>query len=503
MLKDSTISRDIVAANGHLLTHITAASTYTAAPTLPIQGFFVKGEGGRGYDALEATFFFGPAADATTVLTVKPWFFVPSFDPLGVGGAWLSGKTLSNITLPTGGTDINASVRRINAIPVAATRMYVQFLNIIGTNPVTAYCTVYGIEGMVADVAVDDVAVEVELGDVISSFADATHFVPGDFTAAFATANTVLCAGAPFGVIDEANCRVVYLLYRHAGGAWSAPFVNGIAGVSLTAAANVITLTGGGAPFLAGDEFWVGVQQRLAGSTTPGAGTGGGPYLYISPQDFTAAFLAPTQLTLTNLPYAPVIEQFVEVVVATLAGEDVHYTPENYAFAWAPGAPGTGVLTVTGAAFAAGDLGYRAILVGPDKSYDKPTDTTQVYVTNAIPAYQGFATVANVTNGVDGTFDYYVSAANFNLATLQLTLNGGSGTVRVSLFVSVQQDGTLPAACAYQDVTNTLFGYAAAGASTMWFIDEPITASYWRVRVVAATGGANDADWTILIAQSA
>lgn len=233
-----------------------------------------------------------------------------------------------------------------------------------------------------------------------------------------------------------------------------------------------------------------------------GAGAaGGGPYLYLSPQDFTAAFLAPTQLDLTNLTFAPVIEQFLEVVVIQNTGVAVSYNPNTNAFTWVPGAPGTGVLTVAGAVFAGTDQAYRVVLVGPDKCRDAPTDTFQTYVTNAIPAYQNYQTVANVALGLDGTYDYYLDAQNFDLAVFQLILNGGSGTIRVSLAVSAINDGTLPAACAYQDVTNALFGYAAAGASTLWSIDQPLPVKYLRIRVVAATG-ANDASWAIYAAQS-
>jgi hypothetical protein len=323
MLKDNAISRDIVTANGTQITHLVAGGTYSPAPTLLTQGFFLKGAGGRNYDAYEVVFSFDATADATTMATVRPYFLVPSHDPGLAGGTWLSGKFMEQISVSAAGTDVMAPVRRINSVPTAATKMYLQVVAIVGTAPVALYATVYGLEGNVATVTGEDIEVTLDAGDIeigavelkdhttddrahvkdanvvpavadhvlvtqiqstdglvtpsgaastapiwvdlahapVSAFTDATHTAPTDFTATFLSNVTLTCAGAPF-TIEDASCRVVFILFKPAAGSWSSPLINGANSVSITAAANVITVTGAGTPFAAGDTYWVGVQYQ-------------------------------------------------------------------------------------------------------------------------------------------------------------------------------------------------------------------------------------------------
>jgi hypothetical protein len=163
-LESKVISRN--AAGNVVLNHIVAAATYTAAPVAVTDGFFIHAEGGRGYDALEATYSF-LGGDGTTMATVRPWFFVPQHDPAGAGGTWLSAPTMEQIPLGTAGTDIMAPVRRINGKPVAATRMYLQVVAIAGTAPTNLYMVAYGISGTVADVSLTDIEVDIEPGSAV------------------------------------------------------------------------------------------------------------------------------------------------------------------------------------------------------------------------------------------------------------------------------------------------------------------------------------------------
>jgi hypothetical protein len=110
-----------------------------------------------------------------------------------------------------------------------------------------------------------------------------------------------------------------------------------------------------------------------------------------------------------------------------------------------------------------------------------------------------FVYVAAVVNGIDGPYDYYIDRKAGHHATgLQFILNGGSGNVTCTVQATMQDDGTAPAACQYQDVTLPLTGLAAVVASGTYFNEDLLAvARYVRVHVVAATGGANDADWDI------
>ena len=110
--------------------------------------------------------------------------------------------------------------------------------------------------------------------------------------------------------------------------------------------------------------------------------------------------------------------------------------------------------------------------------------------------YQG-ETLADETNGTDGTYYYYLDWASYRYGGLQFVLNGGSGSVTVTVEATLQDDGTDPASCSYEDVTNDLFGVASFTASDMAIISNPVPFKYLRIKVVASTGGANDADWTV------
>lgn len=110
-------------------------------------------------------------------------------------------------------------------------------------------------------------------------------------------------------------------------------------------------------------------------------------------------------------------------------------------------------------------------------------------------------TVAAVTNGTDGTYTYYVDLATFRKGAIQLLLDGGSGSVTVTVEGSCQDDGTAPSSCTYVDITNALFGAATFTASNILFDKEGFFAGlkYLKIKVVADTTGANNADWTIFV----
>jgi len=131
--------------------------------------------------------------------------------------------------------------------------------------------------------------------------------------------------------------------------------------------------------------------------------------------------------------------------------------------------------------------------------YINSTESIQTTLLN--PNYEQFAgsKPADVTNGTDGTYEYYIDRASFRKLGLQLTLDGGSGTVTVKVYGTKQDDGTSASSCAYQDIGNDVFG------STSWTTDAMLDDTsgatglykYLKIEVVASTGGSNDADWTI------
>jgi hypothetical protein len=110
-----------------------------------------------------------------------------------------------------------------------------------------------------------------------------------------------------------------------------------------------------------------------------------------------------------------------------------------------------------------------------------------------------FVNVASRKNAPDNTYDYYIDRrAGHRASGFQFQLDPGSGTVTCTIAATMQDDGTAPAACTYTDVTTALVGAATITASRVVFNENLLgIARYIRIRVVAATGGANDADWEI------
>jgi hypothetical protein len=322
--------------------------------------------------------------------------------------------------------------------------------------------------------------------------AQATHVTPANFTAAFNSNVSVLCAGSSF-VIDEANCRVVYLFYRPvASGIWSAPLINGINGVSLVAAANVITVSGAGTPFVAGDEYWIGVQQRPASGGGGGA-AGGGDSLYIAPQDFTVTRTSATQLTLTGLSYTPTLAQFVSVYYVDVLGVSKSLSPSTNAFAWDPV---TGVLTVTGATFAATD-DYLVMIFGPDKSYSQAANAKRMYEIDPLDgkvaedsAYDStnLAATTNVPSD-DGLLMY-----GFRDFSVTGKMIDADATITVKVYGTNDED-PVPAnrdwtqLYGYRSDTNTIVNVITCASTTTTFSWDFDNLNYKYVRIELNPGG--------------
>lgn len=346
MLTKTVVSRDVVAPHPGLLNHIVAGSTYSAAPTVATDGFKIRNRAGRGYDAYEFTYSYN-GGGADTAASVRPWFYVPDHAPGGTP-VWLAGRLMENLQVPVSVTDIAAPVRRINSVPVGASRMYLQVVAIAGIAPTNLYMTAFGISGNVATVDIGDIQVE----------------------------------------------------------------------------SPVYTVTAGGA-----------------------ADSADATITYYSPQDFTAVYTSGTTLTLSGIPFVPVIEQFVEVAKYDSSGNATVYTPSDPAYQFAFNS-GTGVLTITGAAFAAGDLGYRVMIYGPDKAYDSAGDQALGWRTNPDRlAYDG-AAVQLITSAQNLTASWAdlgneVAMGGYNMIAVWVTLDiNDSVNARVRVLAKHESGGT-------------------------------------------------------------
>lgn len=83
-----------------------------------------------------------------------------------------------------------------------------------------------------------------------------THVTPNDGTAVYLSAVSLTVA-FPAVVVDDANCTVLFVMYKH-GGVWRS-LKQGQQGIAIVAAANVVTVNGAGSVFTNGDSFHVGL----------------------------------------------------------------------------------------------------------------------------------------------------------------------------------------------------------------------------------------------------
>jgi len=121
-----------------------------------------------------------------------------------------------------------------------------------------------GTDGDYASMQVD--ALGAQYVNSLLSLLNVTHRSPVDGTVAYTSTTTITCSSFPFTVAD-ANCSVAYILYRPTGGQWQSPIINGQGGVSITSAANVITVAGYGTPFASADAYIVGIEEQDKGYT--------------------------------------------------------------------------------------------------------------------------------------------------------------------------------------------------------------------------------------------
>lgn len=108
--------------------------------------------------------------------------------------------------------------------------------------------------------------------------------------------------------------------------------------------------------------------------------------------------------------------------------------------------------------------------------------------------------LSNVTNGTDGTYYYGINPQGTKINSIQGVLSGGSGTCTVTI------EGTLfttLASATFEDITLRTFSVASWTASFSAIDDAGKLRGYKyiRIKVVAATGGANDADWSLRLTQ--
>ena len=241
---------------------------------------------------------------------------------------------------------------------------------------------------------------------------------------------------------------------------------------------------------------------RIVGDTATTAGglsqASGTAVYYAKPSgangEAVSAYASATTLTVTGLPFTlsqydiESVEQIPTSGTSTLFSDKADFS-----------VTGT-TLTVTGAAFAATDE-FIVKLVGPTKAYTSATTSNRIEEIDPISQHYVGETLIDETNITTNTTTYaYIDMAGVRFLGIQGETSGTTPTdvLTVTLEATCQDDGTAPASCAYQDITNAYTG-SASFVDTDFFAEfDTVSAfKYVRVKYVTSNDAGGDADLVV------
>jgi hypothetical protein len=132
------------------------------------------------------------------------------------------------------------------------------------------------------------------------------------------------------------------------------------------------------------------------------------------------------------------------------------------------------------------------------------TTSCRVQEINPLSEVYTPATLMDETNYNDAgpsVVSTYSDMDGFTRPSWQYDINQGTGTIQLEILASWQNDGTAPAACAYENMTLALTGMAAiVGTGTGVIADNAGVlegAKYVETRITVNTDPADDGDFTI------
>lgn len=138
--------------------------------------------------------------------------------------------------------------------------------------------------------------------------------------------------------------------------------------------------------------------------------------------------------------------------------------------------------------------------------YDEAAGVMPTAEGNPISDHHSEDIIAAATSQTDGTTYYYVDMDGYRKLGIQIeNTDGTAGDNTYTVEASLQDDGTAPASCAYQDITQygcdcmTAANAASFTADAILQTNDAAQAfKYIRVKVVRANDGSNnDGAWTI------
>jgi hypothetical protein len=186
--------------------------------------------------------------------------------PSDFTATYLSGTTLTIAGLPAALTITDAS-QFVYAKQVCTGREGATYENASGTcyfSYVGTTLTIHGCgdkpfaDGDVYEIGINGQSILSTIAENSGTIPVATHRSPVDFTAAFTSNATITLVGLPFAIVD--NSQLVYIKQILAANT-SKIWTNG-KNCTLTEAGGVITIHGGGTPFVAADDYEVGINAQ-------------------------------------------------------------------------------------------------------------------------------------------------------------------------------------------------------------------------------------------------
>jgi hypothetical protein len=133
---------------------------------------------------------------------------------------------------------------------------------------------------------------------------------------------------------------------------------------------------------------------------------------------------------------------------------------------------------------------------------NKATNAARVEETQPLSQTYVSETLAD-SGTISDTADYYyyVDMAGFRKSGYQFEVTlGGSSTVAITFWGTMQDDGTAPASCAYQDITEDVFGVVSFTGDDIAIDNDEKLAAFKYVRIkVAYTEDTEDADSSWII----
>jgi len=314
-----------------------------------------------------------------------------------------------------------------------------------------------------------------------------------DFTTAYASGTTITCSSLPTGVSSITAADIVSLLQISSAGSVTNTYTRD--DVTITASGtDPTTLTVTGATFSATDTFivYTNIPQtrgdkvdliEIAGTST----NVNGGNRDTGTQTVT---LADDDPSVTALQIIDDWDATEDSAIGTDGSVVMFEAVDADKTSVANGDAVIPVATLEGKTITAG--------------YTFSTESNRTEEIDPISQHYVNETLANITDGADDTYYYYVDMNGYTGLNIQGELSGGSGTVTSTVEGSWQDDGTAPASCAYQDITQYGFSDVLDGTSNASYTADFVLSKssnvkpkYVRVKIVASTGDADDADWTL------